>query len=131
MEPFVCFLNFVYVANFSILESQRSELTLSQSGAQRQDIFHWFNIGNNESSGSSKYGAAKSPGLGQCPSSKIFRQNNICLSAVVGSQSGATTRAAESLIAHLQSQGELTTPRREKSKNSIRKRNFLRKRAAP
>jgi hypothetical protein len=39
MEPFVCFLNFVFVSNFSIFASQRSELTLPQSGAQRQDIF--------------------------------------------------------------------------------------------
>jgi hypothetical protein len=28
IEPFVCFLNFVFVSNFSIFASQRSELTL-------------------------------------------------------------------------------------------------------
>jgi hypothetical protein len=38
-EPFVCFLNFVFVSNFSIFACQRGELTLSQSKAQRQDIF--------------------------------------------------------------------------------------------
>jgi hypothetical protein len=65
---------------------------------------------------SSKYGAAKSPGLGQCPSSKYFRQNNICLSAVMGSQYGATTGAAGSPISQLHSQGKLTTPRRENRK---------------
>jgi hypothetical protein len=58
----------------------------------------------------------KEPGLGQCPSSKIFRQNNICMSAVVGSQYGATTGAAENLIAQLHSQGKLTTPRCENRK---------------
>jgi hypothetical protein len=46
-----------------------------------------------------KYGAAKSPGLGQFPF--IFRQNNICMSPVVGSQYGAMTEAVESLIAQL------------------------------
>jgi hypothetical protein len=30
------------VSNFSIFATQRSELTLPQPGAQRQDIFHWF-----------------------------------------------------------------------------------------
>jgi hypothetical protein len=39
-------LNFVLMSNFSIFASQGSELTLSQSGAQRQDIFHGFYIGN-------------------------------------------------------------------------------------
>jgi hypothetical protein len=29
----------------------------------------------------SNYGAAKSPGLGLLPSSILFRQNNICMSA--------------------------------------------------
>jgi hypothetical protein len=28
IEPFVCFLNFVFVSNFSIFASRRSELTL-------------------------------------------------------------------------------------------------------
>jgi hypothetical protein len=45
MEPFVYFLNFVFGSNFSIFASQRSELTLFQSGAQRQDFFYWFYIG--------------------------------------------------------------------------------------
>jgi hypothetical protein len=48
-----------------------------------------------------KCGAAKSPELGQFPSSKIVCQNNICLSALVGFQYGAMTEAAESLIAQL------------------------------
>jgi hypothetical protein len=38
------------------------------------------------------------------------------MSAVVGSQYGATTGAAESLIAQLHSQGKLTTPSRENRK---------------
>jgi hypothetical protein len=66
----------------------------------------------NESSGNSKYGAAKSPGLVQFPSSKFFRKNNICMRAGVDSQYGATTVAAESLIAQL----KLTTPSRENRK---------------
>jgi hypothetical protein len=61
----------------------------------------------------SMYGAAKSPGLGLLPSSILNRQNNICVSAALGSQYGATTVAAESLIAQLHSQGILTTPRRK------------------
>jgi hypothetical protein len=43
----------------------------------------------------------KSPRLGQCPSSTFFRQNNISMSSVVGSQYGAMTEAVESLIAQL------------------------------
>jgi hypothetical protein len=39
------------------------------------------------------------------------------MSAVVGSQYGAITVAAVSLIAQLDSQGKLTTPRRENRKN--------------
>jgi hypothetical protein len=39
---------------------------------------------------------------------KCFRQNNISMSSVVGSQFGAMTEAAESRIAHLYSQA---TPR--------------------
>jgi hypothetical protein len=38
------------------------------------------------------------------------------MSAIVGSQYGTTTVAAESLIAQLHSQGKLTTPRRENLK---------------
>jgi hypothetical protein len=38
------------------------------------------------------------------------------MSAVVGSQYGTTTGAAESVIAQLHSQGNLTTPRRENQK---------------
>jgi hypothetical protein len=53
----------------------------------------------NDSSGSSKNGTAKSPGQGLCSSSKFFRHNNICMSAVVGSQCGATTGAAKGLKA--------------------------------
>jgi hypothetical protein len=37
----------------------------------------------------SNYEAAKSPGLGLLPSSILFRQNNICKSAALGSQYGA------------------------------------------
>jgi hypothetical protein len=38
------------------------------------------------------------------------------MSAVMGSQDGATTEAAESLIAQLDSHGKLTTPRRKNRK---------------
>jgi hypothetical protein len=38
----------------------------------------------------------------------FFRQNNICMSVVVGSLYGAITVATESLIAQLDSQGKLT-----------------------
>jgi hypothetical protein len=63
------------------------------------------------------HGAAKSPGVGQFQSSKFFRQNNICMSPIVGSQYGAMAEAVESLIAPLYSQGKLTMPRR---KNKIK-----------
>jgi hypothetical protein len=55
-------------------------------------------------------------GLVQFPASKFFRQNNISMSFIVGSQYGAMTEAAESLIAQLYSQGKLTTPRHENRK---------------
>jgi hypothetical protein len=70
----------------------------------------------NESPGDSNSGAAKSPGLGQFSSSILFRQNNISMSAALGSQYGATTVASESLIAQLPSQCKLTAPRRENRK---------------
>jgi hypothetical protein len=38
------------------------------------------------------------------------------MSAVMGSQDGATTEAAESLVVQLNSHGILTTPRRENRK---------------
>jgi hypothetical protein len=41
---------------------------------------------------------------------------------------GDTTAAMESLIVQLESQDELTMPRRENKKNSTRKQNFKRKR---
>jgi hypothetical protein len=46
----------------------------------------------------------------------IFRQNNICMRAVVDSQYGATAVAVESLITQLHSQGKLTSPSRENRK---------------
>jgi hypothetical protein len=60
----------------------------------------------------------KSPGVGQCPcpASKFFRQNNICMKAVVDSQYGAMTVAADRLGAQLHSQCKLTTPRHENQK---------------
>jgi hypothetical protein len=39
----------------------------------------------------------------------LFRQNNICMGAALGSQYGAMTVAAEILIAQLHSQSKLTT----------------------
>jgi hypothetical protein len=57
-----------------------------------------------------------SPGLGVWPASMLFRQNNICMSAAMGSQYGATTVAAEILIAQLHSQSKLTTAWHENRK---------------
>jgi hypothetical protein len=80
----------------------------------------YFSIGFtkeiNESSEYSKSGAAKSPGLGLFPSSKIFLKNNIYMSALVTPSAGLYTVAAESLKIQLHSQGKLTTPRRENRK---------------
>jgi hypothetical protein len=42
------------------------------------------------------------------PASMLFRQNNICMGAALGSQYGAMTAAAEILIAQLHSQSKLT-----------------------
>jgi hypothetical protein len=39
----------------------------------------------------------------------LFRQNNFCMDAALGSQYGAMTVATEILIAQLHSQSELTT----------------------
>jgi hypothetical protein len=50
----------------------------------------------------------KSPGLGVWSASMLFSQNNICMGATLGSQYGATTVAAEILIAQLHSQSKLT-----------------------
>jgi hypothetical protein len=50
------------------------------------------------------------------------------MSAIVGSQYGATTVAVESLIAQLDSQGKLTTLRSENQKIRHRNRNFQSKR---
>jgi hypothetical protein len=55
-------------------------------------------------------GRKESLTIGLLPYSKI------CMSAVVGSQYLATTVAAESLIAQLDLQGNLSTPRRENLK---------------
>jgi hypothetical protein len=72
----------------------------SHSGAQRQDIFllalHRKLMKAPDTL----------PRLGQFPSSILFRQNNICMSAVLSSQYGATTAAAENLRAQLHSQGQ-------------------------
>jgi hypothetical protein len=91
----------------------------SHSGAQRQDIFllvlHTKLMTATDS---------LTPGLGQFPSSQLFRQNNICMCAAFGSQHGATTLAAES-SAPLTREANYAETR--KSKNSIRNRNFKRK----
>jgi hypothetical protein len=71
----------------------------------------------------------KSPGVGQCPASKFFRQNNICMKAVVDSQYGAMMVAADRLGAQLHSQCKLTTPRHENKK--IRHKNELLKAKEP
>jgi hypothetical protein len=46
----------------------------------------------------------------------LFRQNNICMGAALGSQYGATTVAAEILIAQLHSQSKLTAAWHENRK---------------
>jgi hypothetical protein len=53
MEPFACFLNFVFVLNFSIFVSQRSELTLwvdlgfsTRPGPKGRIFCYLFCIGN-------------------------------------------------------------------------------------
>jgi hypothetical protein len=71
----------------------------------------------------------KSPGVGQCPASKFFRQNNICMKAVVDSQYGAMMVAADRLGAQLHSQCKLTTPRHKNKK--IRHENELLKLKEP
>jgi hypothetical protein len=67
--------------------------------------------------------------VGQCPASKFFRQNNICMKAVVDSQYGAMTVAADRLGAQLHSQCKLTMPRHENRK--IRHENEPAKEPAP
>jgi hypothetical protein len=67
--------------------------------------------------------------MGLLPSSILFRQNNICMSAALGSQNrGATTVAAESIIAQLHSQSTLTIPRDAKIKQFYTKSKFKSKR---
>jgi hypothetical protein len=62
------------------------------------------------------YSIVKSPGLGVWPASMLFRQNNICMGAAMGSQYGDLTVAAEILIAQLHSQSKLTTAWHENRK---------------
>jgi hypothetical protein len=57
----------------------------------------------------SNYVVAKSPGLGLLPSS------------ILQYYSAKPAEAPESLIAHLHSQGKLTTPRRKNPKSKIKK----------
>jgi hypothetical protein len=71
----------------------------------------------------------KSPIVGQCPASNFFRQTNICIKAVVDSQYGAMTVAADGLGVQLHSQCKLTTPRHENKK--IRHENELLKTKEP
>jgi hypothetical protein len=71
----------------------------------------------------------KSPGVGQCPASKFFRQNNMFMKAVVDSQYGAMTVAVDRLGAQLHSQCKLTTPRHKNRK--IRLENKLLKAKDP
>jgi hypothetical protein len=109
MEPFVCFLNFVFVSNFSIFASRRSELTQSQSGDQRQDIFHWFFIGNYWEL--RKLRGGKEPRTGTVSIFKIIPPKQHLHERRSGPlQYGATTGD------QLHSQGKLTTPGRENRK---------------
>jgi hypothetical protein len=59
----------------------------------------------------------------------LFRQNNICMGAALGSQYGAMTVAAEILIAQLHSQRKLTKAWQENRK--IRHENKLLKAKEP
>jgi hypothetical protein len=69
---FFCFLNFVFVLNVSILVSRGSEWHLVPVRGPKAKYFSLgFTLVINKSSGNSKYGAAKSPGVGQLPSSKF------------------------------------------------------------
>jgi hypothetical protein len=47
--------------------------------------------------------------MGVWPASMLFRQNNTCMGAALGSQYGAMTVAVEILLAQLHSQSKLTT----------------------
>jgi hypothetical protein len=53
--------------------------------------------------------SSEEPRTGVWPASMLFRENNICMGAVLGSQYGPMTVAAEILIAQLHSQSKLTT----------------------
>jgi dTDP-4-amino-4,6-dideoxygalactose transaminase len=59
----------------------------------------------------------------------LFRQNNICMGAALGSQYRAMTLAAEILIAQLHSQSKLTTAWHKNRK--IRYKNELLKAKEP
>jgi hypothetical protein len=59
----------------------------------------------------------------------LFRQNNICIGAALGSQYGAMTVAVEILTAQLHSQSKLTTAWHENQK--IRYENELLKAKEP
>jgi hypothetical protein len=54
--------------------------------------------------------------MGQFPSSKLFCQKHLCMGPLVESKYGATTETAESLIAQIDSQSKLATPRRKNRK---------------
>jgi hypothetical protein len=66
MDPFVCFLYFVFVSNFSILHGSVVSLPCPSTGLKGMIFSICFTHEINENSGSFKYGAEKSPGLGQC-----------------------------------------------------------------
>jgi hypothetical protein len=61
----------------------------------------------------------------------LFRQKHICMGAALGSQYGAMTVAAEILIAHLHSQGKLTTAWQENQKIRYENELFKAKERAP
>jgi hypothetical protein len=117
-EHVVCFLNFVFMSNFSIshlgvmsLPCEWSWHLVPVRGSEAKYFSIGFTLKVYESRG------CKDPhGLGHFSSSKFFRPNNICMNTVVDSQYGATTVAVESLIAQQDSKGKLTTPRRENQK---------------
>jgi hypothetical protein len=61
----------------------------------------------------------------------LFRQNNICMGAALGSHYGAMPVAAEILIAQLHSQSKLTTAWHENRKNRYENELIKTKEPAP
>jgi hypothetical protein len=113
VEPFVYFLNFVFCRIFRFSHLSVVSLPCPSPGLKGKIFSLGLHKKLMRAPETPSTGTAKSPGLGQCPSSKFVRRNNICMRAVLDSQYEATTVAAECPIAQLHSQDKLTTPSRE------------------